>query len=113
MSISTVFQINCGSQCTYPCFLGVFFLKTVFFPSHWLLSQITIVETTDSGERGMNPVTMTVINPRKEYWLSWGSNHRPPVLKSAMLPTELWGSAKEFKGCLLRIVKTWDFEVDG
>ena len=29
--------------------------------------NITIVETTDSSERGM-----TIINPWKEYWLSWG-----------------------------------------
>ena len=41
-------------------------LRTIFFPSHWLLSHILIVETTDSGERGMNPVAM--INPKKEYW---------------------------------------------
>ena len=60
-------------------------LHTIFFPSHWLLSHITIVETTDSGERGMNPVAMTIINPLKEYWPSRGSNRRPL--------TELWGSA--------------------
>ena len=59
------------------------------FPSHWLLSHITIVETTDSGERGMNPVAMTVINPRKEYWPSRGSNQRPPVLNFGTLPAEL------------------------
>ena len=47
----------------------------------------------DSGERGMNPVAMTIINPWKEYWPSRGSNQRPPVIKSATLPTELWGSA--------------------
>ena len=41
----------------------------------------------------MNPVAMTIINPRKEYWLSRGLNQRPPVLKSATLLTELWGSA--------------------
>ena len=34
---------------------------------------------------------MTIINSRKEYWPSLGSNQRPPVLKSAVLPTELWG----------------------
>ena len=28
----------------------------------------TIVETTHSREREMNPVAMTIINPRKEYW---------------------------------------------
>ena len=54
---------------------------------------MTIVETTDSRERGMNPVAMTTINPGKEYWSSRESNLRPPVLKSEMLPTELWGSA--------------------
>ena len=41
----------------------------------------------------MNPVAMTIINPRKEYWPSRGSNQRPPVLKSATLQTELWGLA--------------------
>ena len=56
---------------------------------------MTIVETTDSDERGMNPVAMTIINPRKEYWPSRGSNQRPPVLKSATLPTELLGSVTD------------------
>ena len=41
---------------------------TIFSPSHWLVSYITIVKTKDSDERGMNPVTMTIINPWKEYW---------------------------------------------
>ena len=50
-----------------------------FLPSHWLLSHVSIAETTDSGEREMNPVAMTIINPRKEYWQSRGSNQRPPV----------------------------------
>ena len=68
--------------------------RTIFFPSHWLLSHITIVETTENGERGVNPVAMTIINPRKEYWQSCGSNQCPSVLKSATLPTELWTSAK-------------------
>ena len=64
--------------------------------SFWLLSHITVLETTmDSGERGMNPVAMTIINHRKEYWPSRGSNQRPPVIKSATLPTELSGWANE------------------
>ena len=37
---------------------------------HWLLSHITIVETMNTGERGLNPVAMTIINPRKVYWPS-------------------------------------------
>ena len=36
-------------------------------------------------------VSITIINPWKEYWLSRGSNQRPPVLKFATLLTELWG----------------------
>ena len=28
----------------------------------------------DSGEKGIDPVSMTIINPRKEYWPSRGSN---------------------------------------
>ena len=49
----------------------------------------------DSGKRGINPVAMTIINPRKEYWPSRRSNQRPPVLKTATLPTELWDSASQ------------------
>ena len=56
---------------------------------------MTIVETTDSGDRGMNPVAMTIINPRKEYWPSRESNQRPTVLKSETLWTELWDSAEQ------------------
>ena len=48
----------------------------------------------DSGEREMIPVTMTIINPQKEYLTRRGSNQRPPVLKSTTLLTELLGSAQ-------------------
>ena len=83
-------------------------LHTILLPSQWLLSYLTNVETTDSGERGMNPVTMT----QKEYEPSQGSNQRPPVIKSATLPTELWGLAKRtlnlvstsFHCCYLTII---------
>ena len=51
----------------------------------------------NSGERGMNPVAMTIINPRKEYWLSQGLNQQTPVLKSATLLTELWALATAFR----------------
>ena len=46
-----------------------------------------------SGKRGLNPVEMTFIKPRKEYWPSKGSNQRPLYLRCCMLRTELWGSA--------------------
>ena len=60
-------------------------LRTILFPIHWLLFHITIVETMDSDQRGMNPVPMTTINPRKEYWPSRWSNQRPPVMHCAPL----------------------------
>ena len=58
-------------------------LCTVFFPSPSLLAYINIVKA------------MAVINPWKEYWPSRGSNQQLPVLKSCMLPTELWGWARQ------------------
>ena len=33
----------------------------------------------DSGERGMNHVTLTIINPQEEHWPSQGFNQQPPV----------------------------------
>ena len=66
---STVFQLDRGSHCTYPCFPGILLTSS----PHNILSKplsalhITIVDTTDSGERGMNPVSMTLISPWKEY----------------------------------------------
>ena len=53
-----------------------------------------MVETMHGDSRGMNPVAMTLVNPRKEYWPSRGSNKRPLVLKSCALPIEPWGSAQ-------------------
>ena len=41
-------------------------LRTIFFPSHRLLSHINIIKTTDSIERGRNPVAMAIISPKKE-----------------------------------------------
>ena len=49
-------------------------LGTMIFLSHWLLSHVTIIETMDTSERGMNAVAMTIINPRIELEPSWGSN---------------------------------------
>ena len=62
-------------------------LHTVFFPRHWLPSHINIVETMASGERGMNPLAMTIINPRKEELSNMGMN-KPPHCTQL---TELWG----------------------
>ena len=47
----------------------------------------------DNDKKGMNPVAMVIINPRKEYLPSRDSNKTPPVLKFCTLTTKLWGSA--------------------
>ena len=99
MPFSTIFQLYHGGQCTYPCFPRVLLtscLHNMLSKPPPLLSHITIVKTTDSGKKWMNPVAMTIINPQKEYLPSWGLNQRPPVLKSATLPTELWGLAWQY-----------------
>ena len=52
----------------------------------------------ESGEKRMNPVPVTIVNPWKEYWPSRGSNQQPTVPKSRMTPTEIWASTgKELK----------------
>ena len=82
-------------------FLGFFLpvLHTILFPSHWLHSYI--VEIMDSGERGMNPVAVTIVIHRKGYWPS--RNQRPPVPKSCALPTEL---------CELRVILSIIYHTD-
>ena len=101
MVLNAVFQqsfsyVTAASAPIHP-FLEFFkpVLCTIFFPGYWLLSHITIAKTTKNGESGINPVPMTTINLRKEYWPSRGSNQRPPLLKSATIPTEQWGSADQ------------------
>ena len=67
---STLFQLYCGGQSTYPYFLGVLLTGTLHnvFPKPLAAfpSLITIVKTMNSSEREMNPFTITVINPWKE-----------------------------------------------
>ena len=52
-------------QCTYPCFHVVRLSHNIYCPSHWLLFHITFVKTIDSCKSRMNPIRMTIINPRK------------------------------------------------
>ena len=70
---------------------------TIFFPTHQLLSHITIVETTVSTNRRMNLVAVTIINPWEKNWLSQVSNKRPLDLKSCTLSAE-----RHWVGCFLR-----------
>ena len=74
MVFNTISTLFTGASAPIHAILKLFLpvLSTILFPSHWLLSHITIGETMDSSERGMNTVTMTLINPWKEYWPSLG-----------------------------------------
>ena len=85
--ISTFFQLHIVGQCTYSCFPGVILIS---IPLDFLSKFFRIFEILERGEREMNPVAMTVINSLKEKLPNRGSKQRPPVLKSGMLPTELW-----------------------
>ena len=74
MLFSTLFQLYHSGQYTYLCFPGILFNST---PPNILSKPLAafphkFAKTMDSGEKGMNPVTMTIINPQKEYWLSPG-----------------------------------------
>ena len=64
MVFTTVFSYIVVASAPIHAFLEFFSLvhRTISFPSHWLLPYIIIAETMESGERGMNPVTMTTIN---------------------------------------------------
>ena len=65
---SKLSQLYRGGQFILSMIPGASFtgVHTITFPSHWQLFHVAIVETIDSGERGMNPVAMSIINPRKE-----------------------------------------------
>ena len=76
-----------------PVHLSMLSCSSLTSTLHNILSNIVISKTMDISERRMNPAAMTIINPRKEYWPSRGSNQRLPVFKSATLTTELWGSS--------------------
>ena len=78
---STIWRRRWAMNAPIHAFLEFFqpVLSILFFPSHWLVSNRTIVKTMDSSDGGMNPVTMTIINPWKEYWPSRGLNQQPLV----------------------------------
>ena len=102
MPFSTVFQFNCGGQCTYPCCPGVLLHSILHnslsnplaaFPH----DQLTIVKTADRIEFCGND-HQSVLRKR-----NWGWNQRPPVLKSARQPTDLWSLAELQDSILLSL----------
>ena len=69
MSSENAFNLNKSNILSFGkefiCFL-LLVLRTNFFSSHCLTSNITIFKTGVGGENGMNSPTMTIIYPRAE-----------------------------------------------
>ena len=103
MALNTIQSINQSTEAS-PCLLGVLFTRK----QHNILSKplaaffITIVKTMDSIERGMNPVAMTIISPRKYFWPSRRSNLGPPGLNP--LPDDIldWPKLKQIADNILK-----------
>ena len=73
-------------------------LHTICFWRHWLLSQISIMETTISSERWMNHVAInqTLVRNRP----SQESNQQPPDLKScSKVPFQVLFPSPVLKSC--------------
>ena len=58
-----------------------------------MLSHILIIETMVNGERGINSVSMAVIDPRKEIGRPRDRTADPLFLDNVPFLTQLWGSA--------------------
>ena len=58
---------KCFQKLSFKAIQSSIISKLLAATGYWLLSHITNIDTKDSCERSMNPVAMTIINPRKEY----------------------------------------------
>ena len=98
------FSYTVAASAPMHAFLELFLpvLHKIFFQNHWLDSHISIVDTMDSSERGINPIAMPIVNLRKEYLPSRRFDPAISSLKSSTLSTELWGSANYHLDRLLK-----------
>ena len=69
MTFNAVFNNISVSISRRPEHLSMLFLiyynqYSIFFRSHWLLSDKIIDETIDNDEKGINPIETTIINPK-------------------------------------------------
>ena len=77
-------------------------LRTVFFPSQWLLSLIIFVKTMDSGERGRIHVLVTIMNSWKECCLKQRWEAATSCFQvTSRLPTEVRGGETD------ALLQTW------
>ena len=63
------------------CFPGILLTAALHNILSKPLASFQHNQTIDGSERGINPVAMTIMNPWKEYWLSWGSYQQLSKLK--------------------------------
>ena len=101
MPFSTVFQLYCSGQCTYPCLPGVPLTSTpdnilskplATFPhNHCRNSEQRYGGYESCGNDDHQ-------SSEKNIGQAGNQNQQPPLLKSAMLRTELWGSANQIQG---------------
>ena len=100
MPFSTVFQLYCGSQCTYPSFPGVLLASTLHkrysFQATGCFPAFSFFEPTGSSAREMNPFTMTVIKPWKEYCQDRDQTS-DLLFSNQQFYQQLWGSAHLFQ----------------
>ena len=86
-AVSALFQLCRGGLCTYPCFTRVLLISAPKNIRSKPLAAFPHNHCRNNGQQS-ETVVMSIINSRKEYRLSRGSNQRPHALKSCSLPTE-------------------------
>ena len=103
-SVSTYFNYIVAVSAPIHIFLEFFLLTlcAILFPSYWLLSHIIVVETMDSGKRGMYPVAIYIINPWKEYGMGW--TEQSDRLLSSLVQYRLSSAQCLLKACTLHIM---------
>ena len=79
-------------MCVTDCNDMTLAVKVVLNPN--TTNPINIVAKVDSGEKGMNPVSMTINNPLTEYCLSPGSNRELLFSSTACYQPSYKGSSK-------------------
>ena len=74
--VSTLFQLSHSTQCKYPCYVRDYFTRIPHIIVSEQLAASSHSQHGNNGEWGMNPVAMTIINPRERNWprIDWTNN---------------------------------------
>ena len=92
MPFLTIFQLYRGGQCTYPCFPGVLLTSTLHNILSKPLTAFPLNHCRNNGQlRERNESCRNDYHQSSEKILAKPGIE--PVLESAVLPAELWGSA--------------------